>query len=82
MNAESSQPSGQSRPSWAAAGSPASSSTHSGLPSAAGDSPPDWRAAFAALEQTHNSRLAQIEERLAVAERTAADLAGQIQEMR
>jgi uncharacterized coiled-coil protein SlyX len=37
---------------------------------------------LAALEQKHGDRLAQLEERLAVAERATADLGGQIQEMR
>ncbi len=38
--------------------------------------------ALAALEQRHGDRLTQLEERLAAAERTTLDLAGQIQEMR
>jgi hypothetical protein len=55
-----------------------------GLPtrSSSGVIPADWQTALGMLEQIQNSRLAQIEERLAATERTAADLAGQIKEMR
>jgi hypothetical protein len=42
----------------------------------------DWRAPLAALEQRHADRLAQLEERLAAVERAAADLGGQVQNLR
>jgi hypothetical protein len=43
---------------------------------------PDWRAPLDALEQRHAGRLAQLEERLLAAERTAGDLAGQMKNLR
>jgi len=46
------------------------------------DASADLTAALSAFEQNHSTRLAQIEERLAAAERALSDLGGQIKEMR
>jgi hypothetical protein len=43
---------------------------------------PEWQKAVADLERRHGDRLAQLEERLAAAERHAADLGGQLNALR
>ncbi|HTB63152.1 MAG TPA: hypothetical protein VK737_06150 [Opitutales bacterium] len=42
----------------------------------------EWQKAIMDLEQRHADRLAQLEERLAAAERQAADFGGQLNELR
>lgn len=73
--------------------SPLPTSTSGQTSTASPGSLPEWESALrslekrqtqalAALKQTHDDRLGQLEERLEAAERTASDLAGQIREMR
>jgi len=51
-------------------------------PAALADAEERHSRAIEALEQKHGNRLMQLEERLTAAERVAADLGGQIKEMR